>query len=32
MCPKCGNHQVIKIGDNHSDLLFLRGVQTCAWL
>ncbi len=28
MCPKCGSYQVIKIGDNHSDLLFLRGTQT----
>lgn len=28
MCPKCGSHQVIKIGDNHSDLLFLRGVKS----
>jgi DNA-directed RNA polymerase subunit RPC12/RpoP len=27
MCPKCGSHQVVKIGDNHSGLIFSSGKQ-----
>lgn len=27
MCPKCGSHQVVKIGDNHSGLIFSSGQQ-----